>query len=99
MIRAAIVGLGWWGQNLVNSVRQSEGIRFTTAHTRTRSTAAAFCETAGLSWVGSLQGIPDDPAVDPGGLRTPAHAACRPGGPGRTRRQARVRREAIQPLD
>ena len=34
-IRAAIVGLGWWGRNLVDSVRQSEAIRFTTAHTRT----------------------------------------------------------------
>ena len=34
MITAAIVGLGWWGQNLVSSVRESTAIRFTTAHTR-----------------------------------------------------------------
>lgn len=34
MIRAAIVGLGWWGRNLVNAVRDHpEQIRFTTAHT------------------------------------------------------------------
>jgi predicted dehydrogenase len=71
MIRAAIVGLGWWGQNLVNSVAQSPSIRFTTAHTRTQSTAAAFCKASGLRWVGSLQAILDDPAIDAVVFATP----------------------------
>ncbi len=57
MINAAIVGLGWWGQNLVNSVRDSKAIRFTTAHTRTQATAAPFCAEAGLRWVGSLDAV------------------------------------------
>ena len=43
MIRAAIVGLGWWGQNLVNSVADSAALRFVAANTRTRQTAEAFC--------------------------------------------------------
>lgn len=64
MIRAAIVGLGWWGQNLVNSVRDSQAIRFTTAHTRTHATAAAFCAEAGLRWVDSLDTILADQSID-----------------------------------
>jgi predicted dehydrogenase len=71
MIRAAIVGLGWWGQNLVNSVRDSGAIRFTTAHTRTEATAAGFCAEAGLRWVGSLDAIVDDSAIDAVVFATP----------------------------
>jgi predicted dehydrogenase len=71
MIRAAIVGLGWWGQNLVNSVRGSDVIRFTTAHTRTRATAASFCADAGLGWVGSLDAVLDDRDLDAVVFATP----------------------------
>lgn len=71
MIRAAIVGLGWWGQNLVNSVRESSTIRFTTAHTRTQATAAAFCADAGLAWVGSLDAILADSDIDAVVFATP----------------------------
>ncbi len=71
MIHAAIVGLGWWGQNLVNSVRGSEAIRFTTAHTRNKETAAAFCADAELNWVASLDHILDDPAIDAVVFATP----------------------------
>lgn len=71
MIKAAIVGLGWWGQNLVNSVRDSAAIRFTTAHTRTRATAEAFCAQAGLRFEGSLDAILGDPAIDAVVFATP----------------------------
>ena len=71
MIRAAIVGLGWWGQNLVNSARASGAIRFTAAHTRTRDTAAGFCAEAGLRWVDSLDGILNDSAIDAVVFATP----------------------------
>ncbi|MEA2767237.1 MAG: hypothetical protein QOD93_199, partial [Acetobacteraceae bacterium] len=64
MIRTAIVGLGRWGQNLVDSVRGSGAIRFTTAHTRTQATAAGFCAESGLRWVGSLDAVLDDANVD-----------------------------------
>jgi predicted dehydrogenase len=64
MIRAAIVGLGRWGRNLVNSVRDSGAIRFTTAHTRTRATAAEFCTQTGLPWTESLEAILGDKDID-----------------------------------
>lgn len=75
MIRAAIVGLGWWGQNLVNAVRESRAIRFTLAHTRT--SAPPFCAEAGLRWVGSLDEVLADPAIDAVVFATPhtQHAA------------------------
>jgi predicted dehydrogenase len=71
MIRAAIVGLGWWGQNLVNSVRGSHAIRFSTAHTRTQATAAGFCEDAGLRWVDSLDAVLGDKDIDAVVFATP----------------------------
>ena len=71
MIRAAIVGLGRWGQNLVNSVRGSDAIRFTTAHTRTRATAAGFCVDAELHWVDSLEAILADRDIDAVVFATP----------------------------
>jgi predicted dehydrogenase len=71
MIHAAIVGLGRWGQALVNSVRDSQAIRFTTAHTRTGETAAGFCAEAGLRWVDSLDAVLDDMTVDAVVLATP----------------------------
>ena len=76
MINAAIVGLGWWGQNLVNSVRGRPAIRFTKAHTRNGNTAAAFCAEAGLTWVPSLDSILSDPAIQAVVFATPhkAHA-------------------------
>jgi predicted dehydrogenase len=71
MISAAIVGLGRWGRNLVDSVRQSEAIRFTTAHTRTATTAADYCREHGLRWVYSLDAILRDPAIDAVVFATP----------------------------
>ncbi len=71
MIRAAIAGLGWWGQNLVNSVRESQTIRFTAAHTRTQATAAAFCAEASLRWVESLDTILADKNIDAVVFATP----------------------------
>lgn len=37
MIRAAIMGLGWWGATLVDSVQDSDLIRFVAAATRSKS--------------------------------------------------------------
>ena len=71
MIRAAIVGLGWWGQNLVNSVRSSETLRFTAAHTRSEATVAGFCADAGLRWTGSLDAILADKDIDAVVFATP----------------------------
>ena len=72
MIRAAIVGLGWWGRNLVNAVRdQGELIRFTTAHTRNPAPVADFCREHGLRWVGDLDALLADPSLDAVVFATP----------------------------
>lgn len=83
MINAAIVGLGWWGKNLVNSVNTpssdnnagdtapSDAIRFTVGHSRHRDTAAAFCAETGLTWVPDFESILADPAIEAVVLATP----------------------------
>lgn len=65
MINAAIVGLGWWGKTLVNSVQgKSELIRFVAAHTRTRSKVEEFCREKGITFQEDLQTILKDPSID-----------------------------------
>jgi predicted dehydrogenase len=71
MIGAAIVGLGRWGQNLVNSTRDSAALRFTAANTRTRQTAEAFCREKQLRWTADLDDILRDPAIDAVVFATP----------------------------
>lgn len=46
MLRAAIVGLGSWGRELVASVHGSELLRYTAACTRSPAKAEAYCSIA-----------------------------------------------------
>ncbi len=72
MIRAAIVGLGWWGRMLVNAVQgKSAAIRFTAGHTRTRATAEGFCAEHGIALKDDLDALLADPAVDAVVFATP----------------------------
>ena len=71
MIKAAISGLGWWGQNLVNSADGSTELRFTTANSRRRQTADSFCRQKGLRWTDDLDSILSDPAIDAVVFATP----------------------------
>jgi predicted dehydrogenase len=71
MINAAIVGLGRWGQNLVNSVAGGSALRFTVANTRTRQTADTFCREKSLRWTSDLDEILGDPAIDAVVFATP----------------------------
>ncbi len=71
MITAAIVGLGWWGQSLVNSVQGSQAIRFTLAHTRNPAPVAAYCADRGLTWVPDLDTILRDPTIQAVVFATP----------------------------
>src|SRR5204862_7200267 len=72
MIRAAIVGLGRWGQTLVNSVQgKSEKLRFTHAVSRDPARVRDFTAEHGLETVGALAAVLEDPAIDTIVLATP----------------------------
>jgi predicted dehydrogenase len=71
MLRAGIVGLGWWGGTLVDAVHDSELMRFTAAATRRRSEAdQAFASERGLKLM-SFEEMIADPLVDAVVLATP----------------------------
>ena len=72
MIRAAIVGIGTWGQHLVTSVQgRSEVIRFVAGTTRTPSRAADFAARHQIALVDSYEHLLRDPTVDAVVLATP----------------------------
>jgi predicted dehydrogenase len=72
MIRAAIIGLGRWGQNLVNSVQgKSDAIRFIAGATRTLAKAEAYARERGMELHDSYEKVLADPKVDAVVLATP----------------------------
>src|SRR4029453_13145473 len=78
MIKAAIVGMGWWGRTLVEAVADSEQIRVVAGATRTVSPEVkAFAEAQKLTLVDSYEALLADKNVDAVVLATPhsLHAA------------------------
>lgn len=72
MIRAAIVGLGTWGQNLVRSVQgQGSAISFVAGATRTPEKAREFAATHTLRMLASYEDVLRDPGIDAVVLATP----------------------------
>jgi predicted dehydrogenase len=72
MIRAAIIGLGTWGQHLVRSVQGvSPVIQFTAAATRTPDKAREFAHIHGLRLLPDYAAALADPQVDAVVLATP----------------------------
>ncbi|HET8747410.1 MAG TPA: Gfo/Idh/MocA family oxidoreductase, partial [Ramlibacter sp.] len=72
MIRAAIVGLGTWGQNLVRSVHgRSAAITFVAAATRTPEKAREFAQAHGLRLLPAYEDVLRDPEIDAVVLATP----------------------------
>jgi predicted dehydrogenase len=72
MIRAAIVGLGGWGQHLVETVqRTSDAIRFVAGTTRTPGKAAEFCARHGIRMVHTFEELLADQSIDAVVLATP----------------------------
>jgi predicted dehydrogenase len=73
MIDAAIVGLGWWGKTLVESVQgSSDHIRFVAGAVRTRSDdTASFAHTHQMKLADSYQAVLADPCVKAIVLATP----------------------------
>ncbi len=72
MIRAAIVGLGRWGQTLVESVQdKSEKIRFVRGVSRDPGRTREFGDKKHLALTNNFQAVLDDPDVDAVVLATP----------------------------
>jgi predicted dehydrogenase len=73
MINAAIVGLGWWGKTLVESLAGgSDVMRFVAGTTRTTSDdVESFFKANGLRWHDGYEAILADPKVDAVVLSTP----------------------------
>jgi len=72
MIRAAIVGMGSWGRNLVTSVQgRSDVLRFTVGATRTPAKAADFAAAQAIRMLPGYDAVLSDPTVDAVVLATP----------------------------
>jgi predicted dehydrogenase len=72
MIRAAIIGMGTWGQNLVRSVHgKSKDITFVAGATRTRAKAEDFAKQHNIALVDSYEQILADASIDAVVLATP----------------------------
>ena len=73
MINAAIVGLGWWGKTLVESLTDgSDVMRFATLQTRTLSPGVeAFATKYKLAIAESYEAVLRDPKIDAVVLATP----------------------------
>ena len=77
MIRAAIVGIGTWGRNLVASVQgKSEHIRFVAGATRTPAKAADFCREQGIRLVDGYEQLLADRDIEALVLATPHSQHC-----------------------
>lgn len=72
MIRAAIVGLGWWGQTQVEAVEGSDKIKFVAGTTRSLSDdALEFMKQYDIEPKQSYEDILADPDIDAVVLVTP----------------------------
>ena len=73
MLNAAIVGLGWWGRNIVNAVQgKSERIRFVHAVTKEPDAARELVSTHGIERLSTdLETAIADPHVNAVALATP----------------------------
>jgi predicted dehydrogenase len=72
MIRAAVVGLGWWGKTLVESAQGSDVIKFVAAASRTKSPDnAQFAESRRLLFADSYTALLKHRSIDAVVLATP----------------------------
>lgn len=71
MINLAIVGLGRWGQNLVDSIEGSQIVRFTAAVTRTPSNVSDYCAQKGIFLTDDYQSVLNNGSIDAVVIATP----------------------------
>src|SRR5262249_19037684 len=77
MLNAAVIGLGWWGKELVRSVPDSKLIRFPRGVTLQPEAAREFAKKAGFSVGTSYDEVLADRSIDAVVLATP-HSQHRP---------------------
>jgi predicted dehydrogenase len=71
MIKAGVVGLGWWGQLLARSVKDSKKINITSGFTRTPSNASDFITETGIKLYKEYEQLLNDKSIDAIILATP----------------------------
>jgi predicted dehydrogenase len=71
MLNAAIIGLGWWGQRLVQAAQGSGMIRFARAVTLEPELAREFAAANGLAVGTSFEDVLADPSIQAVVLATP----------------------------
>jgi predicted dehydrogenase len=76
MIRAAIIGIGTWGRNLVTATQGSDAIKFVAGSTRTPQTAELFCEQHGIRLMESYEEVLAYGELDAVVLATPHSMHC-----------------------
>ena len=71
MINAGVVGLGWWGQLLTRSIKDSKKIKITYGYTRTASNASDFIAETGIKLYEEYEQLLKDKDVNAIILATP----------------------------
>ena len=71
MIRAASVGLGWWGKTLANSIQDSDKINVVMATTRTLNNIEDYCKEINAEIASNYDEIVNSDKVDAVILATP----------------------------
>ena len=71
MIKAAVIGLGWWGRLIVNTLKDSDKIEVVRIAARTPSKHQEFADEAGVKLMQNYDDILADPEVEAVILCTP----------------------------
>lgn len=71
MIRAAMIGLGWWGRHMVKSIEGSDKITINRLAARSPAKHQDFADETGIKLVDSYEKVLSDPEVDAVVLCTP----------------------------
>ena len=64
MLNAAVIGLGWWGRYIINSLEVSEKIKLTRAIDVNIEAAQDLAEQYDINLSGDLQDALDDDTID-----------------------------------
>lgn len=71
MIRAAMIGLGWWGRHMVNSVKDSDKLKIVRMAARRPERHQEFADETGIPLLNSYEKVLEDSEVDAVILVTP----------------------------